>query len=205
MKGLGQWLNLSALSHSWRALKNPSLIVPHLSVPDIRGIDFVRLKAQGIKAIVLDKDNCLTAPYAECVFPGLEPAWEECKRVFSPHVLIVSNSAGSSDDHTHAAATALASSFGAPFLQHRHKKPGCGEEILTALGLPASQVALVGDRLLTDVLMANMHGMLAVHTQALTVEGDNPAAAVIRRLENRVLSLLCREGVAPPPHPAAPA
>lgn len=55
----------------------------------------------------------------------------------------------------------------------------------------ASQVRLdelcfVGDRLLTDVVFGNLHGMLTVHTQPLTLKGDNRPAAVFRFLERKV-------------------
>ena len=39
---------------------------------------------------------------------------------------------------------------------------------------------MVGDRLLTDVVFGNLHGMLTVHTQPLTLEGDNKVARAIR-------------------------
>lgn len=46
----------------------------------------------------------------------------------------------------------------------------------------------MGDRLLTDVVFGNLHGMLTVHTQPLTLKGDNRPAAVFRFLERKVRS-----------------
>lgn len=43
-------------------------------------------------------------------------------------------------------------------------------------GVPADRIMFIGDRLLTDVLMANELGMISVHTQPLTEEKDNWAA-----------------------------
>jgi phosphatidylglycerophosphatase GEP4 len=63
-------------------------------------------------------------------------------------------------------------------------------------------LCVVGDRLLTDIVWGNLHGMLTVHTSILTEKGDNRAASVARRLEMRLLRLLGRLGhVEPPPHP----
>ena len=67
----------------------------------------------------------------------------------------------------------------------------------------ASTVAVVGDRLSTDILAANEIGALSVHTRPLDTKGDNPAALLSRFLENRLLlPLLRRLGAAPPTHPA---
>ena len=64
-------------------------------------------------------------------------------------------------------------------------------------------MAVVGDRLATDVLAANEIGALSVHTRPLDTKGDNPAALLSRFLENRILlPLLRRLGAAPPRHPA---
>eukprot|EP00047_Mylnosiga_fluctuans_P000739 m.201073 g.201073 ORF g.201073 m.201073 type:complete len:202 (-) comp10103_c0_seq11:299-904(-) len=200
---LGQWLNTAAVRLAGGLVRRPSLAVPHIAVQDIRQLDFPALHARGIRAVIFDKDNTLTAPYRDHVFAPLAPAYAACTAAFPDRVFVVSNSAGSTDDVTGAAA-ALARALGCRVLLHAHKKPACGEEILAQIGEPAGAVALVGDRLLTDVLMANMHGMLAVHTQAFELQGDNPAAAAVRWLENRVLlPALRRAGVQPPPHPCA--
>lgn len=52
-----------------------------------------------------------------------------------------------------------------PVLSHSTKKPGCGAEILAHFrtqpelaDLQANEIAIVGDRLSTDVMMANMMG-----------------------------------------------
>ena len=62
-------------------------------------------------------------------------------------------------------ATELESAVGVPVLLHRTKKPGCADEIMsyfrqhpeTGVTAPA-QIAVVGDRLSTDMMLANMMG-----------------------------------------------
>ena len=64
---------------------------------------------------------------------------------------------------------------------------------------PASLV-MVGDRFLTDVVFGNLHGMLTVHTRQLTSVGDNKVAALMRRLEDRLLAVYRWLRVRPPVH-----
>lgn len=62
-------------------------------------------------------------------------------------------------------ATELEQTTGTAVLSHRDKKPGCKDEIMayfqkypeTGVTHP-SQVAIVGDRLMTDMMLANMMG-----------------------------------------------
>lgn len=78
---------------------------------------------------------------------------------------MVSNSAGTGDDPNGHEADMLASATGVEVLRHSTKKPGCGSQIMkyfldrpgTGVTKP-SHVAIVGDRLSTDILMANMNG-----------------------------------------------
>lgn len=84
-------------------------------------------------------------------------------------MLIVSNSAGTADDPGGKEATLLEAATGVKVLRHSTKKPGCGAQVLeyfrnapdVSVTSP-SQVAIVGDRLFTDVMMANMIGSWGV-------------------------------------------
>jgi phosphatidylglycerophosphatase GEP4 len=85
-------------------------------------------------------------------------------------LLIVSNSAGAfSLDPQGRLAAEVESSTDITVLQHRTKKPGCGSEILDyfrkypEIGVTRpDQIAIVGDRLTTDIMMANLMGSYAV-------------------------------------------
>lgn len=53
----------------------------------------------GVKGIVFDKDNTLTAPYVDTAHEAVAEALETSKRVFgADRLLILSNSAGTGDD-----------------------------------------------------------------------------------------------------------
>eukprot|EP00954_Amorphochlora_amoebiformis_P002876 227096-Amorphochlora_amoeboformis.AAC.1 len=45
-------------------LRKPSVMVPHISTPNVNSIPFRALKSAGIKVVVFDKDNTITAPYS---------------------------------------------------------------------------------------------------------------------------------------------
>jgi phosphatidylglycerophosphatase GEP4 len=85
-------------------------------------------------------------------------------------LLIVSNTAGASSiDPRGKIAAEVEKSTGVPVLPHSTKKPGCGPEIMeyfrkhpeTGVTRP-DQIAVVGDRLTTDVMLANLMGSYAV-------------------------------------------
>ncbi|KAJ2698461.1 hypothetical protein H4R19_005595, partial [Coemansia spiralis] len=182
-----QSLNMAAVRSAWALVRRPALLEPRLTVADIRAIPFEQLRRAGIRHIVFDKDNCLTAPYVDAIHPPFARAWRECRAAFpGDGVLIVSNSAGTADDRGARAAAAVEQALGAPVLRHREKKPRCGPEILARLAPAApSEIAVVGDRLATDIALANLNGMLAIWTrQIVSVTGDNRAAAALRRLEH---------------------
>lgn len=81
-------------------------------------------------------------------------------------LLIVSNTAGATSyDVDGKLAAATEKSTGVNVLAHSVKKPGCGDEILsyfrqhpeTGVTSP-HQIAVVGDRLATDMMLANLMG-----------------------------------------------
>ena len=206
--GLGQWFNSSALQAVAR-IRDARLLVPHISVPHVGFLDFRELRALGIRGVILDKDNTLTAPYADDAFPGgVAGGLDECRAVYGTDAVILSNSAGTGDDPGHAQALAIEASLGLPVLRHALKKPACMDAVREHFGedVRAHELCAIGDRLLTDVLFGHMHGMLTVHTEVLTTDGDNPAAAVVRSAENALVLPALRGllRVAARPHPLFP-
>ncbi|CAO3671695.1 unnamed protein product [Umbelopsis ramanniana] len=197
-----QSLNVSGIVNAFPVFRNPSLIIPHLVVDDIRQIDYKKLKQQGVKVMAFDKDNCLTAPYENRISADFEPAWKLCKDTFGhDRVIIVSNSAGTDDDANHQQADEVESTLGVPVLRHAIKKPGGGEALLERFQHVAKprEMAMVGDRLFTDILFGNLNGTYTILTRKIISEkGDNAIAARIRRFEHRLLDVLLGRKVDPP-------
>ena len=80
-------------------------------------------------------------------------------------------------------------------IRHNNKKPNGADCILKQFGdgIAPGEIAFIGDRLLTDVLMANEAGMFSVLlTSPLTIQGDNVPAIIIRYLEQKLLSFIDR-------------
>lgn len=138
--------------------------MPHITAASFDKISLPFTIANAtIKAIVLDKDNCFAKDHDDKVYPAYEQVWLELQKHYpKERILIVSNSAGTSDDKDFKQAQVLESSTGVTVLRHATKKPGCHPEVLEYFkkqGLDNPQeILVIGDRLFTDILMANMMG-----------------------------------------------
>lgn len=92
-------MNFAGVLATAQALVRPAILQPRLVVPDISALDWAAFKARGVRGVVIDKDNCITRPAVDELFPALRPAWTELLRTFGPaNVLVVSNSAGTAKD-----------------------------------------------------------------------------------------------------------
>lgn len=114
----------------------------------------------------------------------------ECKRVFADRVLVYSNSCGAADfDPNFQLAEAFERLNGIPVLRHASKKPDGASAVLEAFaGIEPGRIAFIGDRLFTDVLMANEAGMFSVLvSEPLSIQGDNLLAVVMRYFERSLL------------------
>ena len=105
---LGQYFNYQGVRMFLRTLfLNRRAFLPHIRARSPAYIDFQKLHELGIRHIVFDKDNTLTAPFERKYFNiEIENAVEnKCKKVFgASNVAILSNSVGSKDDKNHEEA-----------------------------------------------------------------------------------------------------
>lgn len=95
----------------------------------------------------------------------------------------MSNSAGTKDDLDGKEARLLEAATGVKVFKHSTKKPGCGMEVFNYLRMTPelgvkhpSQVAVVGDRLFTDIMMANMIGAWAIWIKDGVVMQEGPVS-----------------------------
>lgn len=103
----------------------------------------------------------------------------------------MSNSAGTNDDKNHEQAKILEERTGVAVLRHSTKKPGCHTEIMdyflkNNIVSGPEEVAVVGDRLFTDVLMANMMGSWSIWVR----DGVIRSESLICKIERGVYSQL---------------
>ncbi len=102
-----------------------------------------------------------------CTKYSMQARFEALKAAYpGRRLLIVSNTAGAqSYDSQGKLAAEVEKGTGVTVLSHRVKKPGCGAEVMsyfqahpeTGVTSPA-QIAVIGDRLSTDMMLANTMG-----------------------------------------------
>lgn len=125
--------------------------------------------------------------------------FDELLKTYSPNnILIVSNSSGThSKDPIGAEADSLERNTGVKVLRHDIAKPGCRDDIIAHFGdriSSPSQIAVIGDRLFTDVVMANQMGSCAVWIRS----GVVPDRGLVTRVEYGLASYLARRGFKAP-------
>ncbi|ODV87143.1 hypothetical protein CANARDRAFT_5699 [[Candida] arabinofermentans NRRL YB-2248] len=196
--------NLSATVNIVRLLFKPELCLPHLNVPSFNQIPIPvviqSIPNDKIKAIVLDKDNCFAKDHDDKVWFEYEKQWESLKAAYpNAQLLIVSNSAGTNDDDQHKQAKILEERTGVCVLRHSTKKPGCHDEIMqyfidNKICSKPNEVAMVGDRLFTDIFMANIMGCYGIWLSTGVEKSDS----LICRIERFVYGKLVARGYEPP-------
>ncbi|PON90669.1 Mitochondrial PGP phosphatase [Trema orientale] len=208
LKGaLGQRFNFGAIVCSAGVLvKDRHLALPHVAVPDIRYIDWSELRRRGFKGVVFDKDNTITAPYSLRLWRPLASSLDECKSVFGPNIAVFSNSAGLYEyDHDGSKAKALERAVGIKVIRHRVKKPaGTAEEVEKHFGCEASQLIMVGDRPLTDIVYGNINGFLTILTEPLSLAEEPFIVRQVRKLETTLVKRWSRRGLKPTSHRLLP-
>ncbi|ANB13978.1 Gep4p [Sugiyamaella lignohabitans] len=180
-------MNVSGTVNALRLFYNPWQFLPQITVSTFNQIPIPIPSANGkkpIRVVILDKDNCFAEPHKNVVWPEYEQHFAKLKEAYPDGVLIVSNTAGSGDDVGYKQAELLEQNTGIKVLHHTSKKPGCHSEIMDYLrtqnlATDASEVAVVGDRLMTDVLMANLMGSTSVWIR----DGVVPPTSVLSRVE----------------------
>ena len=218
-----QSVNIKALTTLASVIRRPYLASPHVFVPTVSG-ESVRQSGQhfhffisthftacnlfmntdvnyqalrdhcGVKAVMFDKDNTLTAPYENDLHPRARVGLQAALDVFGrENVAILSNSAGTDDDPGFVDGKEIEEALGIAVIKHSDKKPGGLDEVMQHFPniSDPSQLCMVGDRLLTDVVFGNLHGMLTVHILPLCSgkenRRDNKVAKVVRIIENKIM------------------
>lgn len=186
-------------------------------MPDISRLNWNKLKEAGVSHIIFDKDNCITKPLEDTIVPDIQPSWNQSVNLGFTTILIVSNSAGSSNDPLGIGAEHLSRTLGQLVLAHPSKKPSnaCAKQILDFLSLryqdepPSSgHIMVIGDRITTDIILASRIQRL------LWRKGDTKRQAIgvlttkihaperlgtrfMRGLEMHILDRLIRVGITP--------
>ena len=197
---MSQSLNVKGAKTLVQCIVKPSLLIPHFEVDDINSIDPEKLKEQGFKGLIFDKDNTLCNPYESKLHPRISHTFWKYRNVFRDKMVILSNSAGTKDDSGRCWEREVEKETGIPVFRHDGKKPGKIAGVDDYFKCESEELVMFGDRVLTDVVFGNRYGMLTVLTKKFTSKGDNLGAILVRKPELFLLKGLKRVGMKAPYH-----
>jgi HAD superfamily phosphatase (TIGR01668 family) len=136
------------------------------------------IKDYGFKAVCFDKDNVLTRPNQMSIH---KPFRESLLRAMSHfHCAILSNSV------FNQASLLVSESMLIDCIPHKLPKPFCVRELLVHFkGIANSEILFIGDRLLTDIYMANKLKMFSIYVnEPISIDDESGSQRLMRKLEN---------------------
>ncbi|KAL6709121.1 hypothetical protein ACN47E_001937 [Coniothyrium glycines] len=203
-------MNISGTLTFFRLLREPTLCLPqhtvstfnHLPIPLSQAFPKKDgAKEVDIRAVVLDKDNCFAIPHTDEIHTPYQDHFQRLRNAYpGSKLLIVSNTAGTDSDKGQKQLVVLEKNTGVKVLRHSTKKPGCKDAVMAYFKAhPESgvtrpdQIAVVGDRLSTDIMMANLMG-----SYGFWVRDGVTRPGLLARMEDRLQGFLCRRGYSAP-------
>lgn len=147
---------------------------------DVTDIDLAKLAADGIKGLIFDLDSTLVAPRTGALTVEVEHWLADARSNFK--LAIVSNNKHSEYLKKVEALLAM------PVVGHAAKPSRRAfDEVLGQFGLAAWEVAVIGDRPLTDVWGGKRAGMKTVLVCPLKTQFEPKWIKLIRKLERCVI------------------
>ena len=162
-------------------IRDPKSLLPHSTIPTVLDLPLPLgpslPTSPKIRALVLDKDNTLCPPETTVLHPAYAEKLRQIRqsdefRSNDKSILIVSNTAGSTRAEKHEQeAQQIEQDFQIPVLRQNpdRRKPLCKDEVMDyfarhGVTKDPAEVAVVGDRLATDVLLARDMGAWSIWT-----------------------------------------
>ena len=134
---------------------------------------------QGIRALVLDVDRTLL-PRRQTTLPDSARRWLLAARERLPIHLL-------SNNPSRQRIGSLASQLNLPFTTSAGKpRRAALRRVLGDLGIPAAEVALIGDRVFTDVIAGNRLGLFTVLVKPIDPTGRPCQRDHMQKLELRL-------------------
>lgn len=150
------------------------LLQPQVVVGDtILGLPMTALQARGITALLLDIDDTLV-PLRDREVPVAVTAWVAAQRAQFQMWLV-------SNNWNQQSISRIASQLNLPYINRAGKPSRRALKVAIAnMQVPRNQVAMVGDRLWTDVLAANRLGVVSVLVDPLSGKGASLERGISR-------------------------
>lgn len=150
---------------------------PSLIVQDITTIDLAALKAQGIRGFIFDLDNTIMAPHTGALEDRIA-TWLVLLQAEGFKCLVLSNNKKA--EYCQLAQTVL----NIPVISHAAKpRRAMFRKALEMIGLSAREVAMVGDRPLTDIWVGQRMGAYTILVDPLIKLQERRLYKVLRGLE----------------------
>jgi uncharacterized protein len=160
-------------------MPSDAVFSPDLYYTSVLAIDLDDLRAAGVRALLLDLDNTLL-PRDTNVVPEDTKDWAGRVHAAGFEVCLVSN-------NWHERVKAVADELGFRLVDKALKPlPFAFRRALSACGCYASEAAVIGDQVFTDILGGRFLGMTTVLVQPLS-RTDLPHTLMLRHLESLVL------------------
>ena len=153
----------------------PGLTIAHLPLP--------HLTARNIRAAVLDVDRTLL-PGRDVRLPDSVRTWlDDAQRRMQLYLF--------SNNPSRTRIAAVAEQLGLGFTSGAGKpRRGALRRVIQDLNLPPEQIAMVGDRLFTDVLVGNRLGLYTVLVRPIREDGTACSHDTVQRLESHLARLM---------------
>ena len=139
-------------------------LIPHEHYPSIYEIDPVELSGRGITLLLLDLDNTIS-PYRSTEPTAELREWIDALRKAGVEPFILSNS------RKPTRVLDFAGHLGVPHLRRAGKPSREGfRAAMAQMGRQASETAMVGDQIFTDILGANRAGICGILVRPLCMD-----------------------------------
>ncbi|KPJ69547.1 hypothetical protein AMJ44_03550 [candidate division WOR-1 bacterium DG_54_3] len=150
------------MNEYWEKFKN--LFKPKLTAKDIYNIDFDKLKARGINALLVDIDDTLIPRHVSDISPRVFE-WIVARKEEGFKLCLTSNS------YHPLKVKYFGETLGIPAISLGLKPfPFAFRRSLNALDAKPENTAMIGDQLFMDILGANLQGIYAIYVKHLTPE-----------------------------------
>jgi HAD superfamily phosphatase (TIGR01668 family) len=164
-------------------LSLPQLLQPNLVAPGtLAELPLHHLLAQGIRALVLDVDRTLLPRHGHTLPAPMEAWLRRAQQTLPLHLF--------SNNPSRSRIGSVAEQLGVNFTTSAGKpRRGPLRRVLKGLDLPHGQVAIIGDRVFTDVLAGNRLGLYTVLVKPVDPAGQPCRHDHWQRLEVRLAQL----------------